>query len=124
MAGHRQGDQGRRARIAGSDGRARRRRRDGRPGGAGGVTDERYPAVVAAALRHVAPDADPGALDPDVDVRDQIDFDSMDFLNLVSALQDATGLEIPERDYPHLATTGGCVRYLREHAAGPPDRSP
>ena len=40
----------------------------------------------------------------------------MDFLNFVIALDEATGVEIPERDYAQLATLDGCVRYLEAHA--------
>jgi acyl carrier protein len=71
-------------------------------------------ALVAAALTRVTPRVDVAALDPDADLRDAADLDSMDFLNLVVAIHDATGLDIPERDYPHLATLAGFARYLDE----------
>jgi acyl carrier protein len=69
-------------------------------------------AMVAAALRRVAPRVDVATLDPRADLRDAADLDSMDFLNLVVAVHEATGLDIPERDYPHLATLSGFARYL------------
>jgi acyl carrier protein len=80
------------------------------------MSDPRPAEAVAAALRRVAPEVDPGVLVPGVELRDQIDFDSMDFLNFVAALQETAGVEIPERDYPRLATIDGCARYLAEHA--------
>jgi len=45
-------------------------------------------------------------------MQEALDLDSIDFLNLVIALHERTGLEIPEKDYPQLATLDGCVAYL------------
>jgi acyl carrier protein len=73
--------------------------------------------LVTAALRRVVPRVDIAALDPLADLRDAADLDSMDFLNLVTAIHEATGIDIPERDYPHLATLAGFARYLDERAA-------
>jgi len=70
--------------------------------------------VVIRALIEVAPDVDPGAIDPDADLAEQLDIDSMDFLNIVVAIHQQTGIEIPERDYPKLATLSDAVRYLAE----------
>jgi acyl carrier protein len=47
-----------------------------------------------------------------VNLRDQLDLDSMDVLNLVVALHGTLGVEIPEADYPRLATLDDCVEYL------------
>ena len=44
----------------------------------------------------------------------ELDLDSLDFLNFVSALQELTGLTIPEQDYPQLASVGGCLTYLEK----------
>ena len=54
---------------------------------------------------------------PDVDFRDQLDIDSMDFLNFVIALHASLGVDIPETDYPKLATLNGCVEYLAAQVA-------
>jgi acyl carrier protein len=75
-------------------------------------------SLVVAALRRIAPEVDADGLDPDVELRDQIDFDSMDFLNFVDELHEATGIEVPERDYPRIATVAGCARYLAERTPG------
>jgi acyl carrier protein len=74
-------------------------------------------ALVAAALARVAPRVDLAAIDPDADLRDAAELDSMDFLNLVIAVHEATGIDLPERDYPHLATFGGFAHYLDERAS-------
>jgi acyl carrier protein len=47
-----------------------------------------------------------------VSFRDQLDIDSMDFLNFVIAVHEALHVEIPEADYPKLITLNGCVAYL------------
>jgi acyl carrier protein len=68
--------------------------------------------LVRRALISVAPEAENQPLDPAADFRDQMDLDSMDFLNFVIALHEATGIDIPERDYPQLANLDGCTEYL------------
>ena len=60
----------------------------------------------------IAPEADPAAIAPAVPLRDQLDLDSFDFLNLVVALHRALEVEIPESDYAQLATLDGAVAYL------------
>jgi acyl carrier protein len=68
--------------------------------------------VVLRVLGDVAPEADPTSLRPDLAFRDQLDLDSMDMLNFVVGLHAALGVEIPEADYPKLATPDACVEYL------------
>jgi acyl carrier protein len=63
-------------------------------------------------LGEIAPEADPSQIKPDVSFRDQLDIDSMDFLNFVIALDKRFGVEVPETDYQKLATLDGCVEYL------------
>jgi acyl carrier protein len=75
-------------------------------------TPERLRQVVIDALAKVAPEADASTLDPKQGLRDQLDLDSMDFLNFVLALHAALGVDVPERDYPKLATLDSCVDYL------------
>jgi acyl carrier protein len=75
--------------------------------------------TVVESLRKVAPEADVGALDPTVEFRDQLDIDSMDFLTFVIGLHEATGIDIPERDYPKLSSLDGAVQYLSEKVPAP-----
>ena len=56
--------------------------------------------------------AEPDALDPDAPLRDQMDLDSMDLLNLVIRLNEVLGVEVPERDYPRLDSVSHAVAYL------------
>ncbi len=87
---------------------------------------ETYRQIVRTALGKVAPDVDAAALDPDLDLQDEAGLDSMDVLNLVVEVYEATGTEIPERDYPYLSTLGGFADYLaaRAGAAAEPPETP
>jgi acyl carrier protein len=76
------------------------------------VTRDELRATVLRVLGEIAPEADLAALHPDVGFRDQLDLDSMDMLNFVVGLHAAVGVDIPEADYPKLATLDGCVDYL------------
>lgn len=75
-------------------------------------TPEDIKSTVFQVLRDIAPEADPSTIKPDVGLRDQLDIDSMDFLNFIIGLHKALKVDIPEADYPKLATIDGCVQYL------------
>jgi acyl carrier protein len=66
-------------------------------------------------LYELRPEAARRTLPPDAELREELDLDSMDFLNFVIAVDAATGVEIPEADYGRLSTLNDCVRYI-EHA--------
>jgi acyl carrier protein len=68
--------------------------------------------VVLRALSRIAPEADLTALDPNEDLREQLDLDSVDFLNVMVALHEELGIEIPEADYAKVRTLAGCTAYL------------
>ncbi len=65
----------------------------------------------------IAPDEDLSDLDPSVRLRDQIELDSMDFLDIVMELRKLYGIQVPEQDYKELATLDSCVRYLHPKLA-------
>jgi acyl carrier protein len=73
---------------------------------------EQIRATVLEVLGQIAPEADPAAIDPRVNLRDQLDIDSMDFLNFLIALDKQLHVDIPERDYGQLNTLDACVEYL------------
>jgi acyl carrier protein len=73
--------------------------------------------VIRAALAGVAPDLEIDELEPEVLIRDQADFDSMDTLNFAIALSQALEIDIPEADYGRLASLGECRRYLATRIA-------
>jgi acyl carrier protein len=57
---------------------------------------------------------DQSKIDPGESLRDQLDIDSMDFLNFLIALHDAVEVDIPESDYPRLSTLRSTVEYLAQ----------
>jgi acyl carrier protein len=71
-------------------------------------------AVLVDELGRIAPEIDVTGLDPDADLREALDIDSMDFLNLVTALGERLQVNIPEIDYPNLAKFGNAVGYLAQ----------
>ena len=68
--------------------------------------------VMIRALSEVAPEIDPTKIDPQADLAEQLDIDSIDFLNVVVSVHEQTGIEIPERDYPKLTTLADAIAYL------------
>ena len=76
------------------------------------IVHEELGKTVQEEINNIAPEVDLATLDPAADLREAIDIDSMDFLNLVTALHHRTGIEIPEIDYPKLVTLSGIVAYL------------
>ena len=68
-------------------------------------------ALLARLLHGIAPEVDLDTIDPAAPLQEEAELDSMDFLNLVNALYE-TGIEIPERDYPRVATIDGFVDYV------------
>ncbi len=76
------------------------------------MTETQLRDVVLGALTAIAPDADLAGLDPDSDLVEQLDIDSMDFLNVIVRINEETGIEIPERDYGKLTTLNELVNYL------------
>ena len=74
--------------------------------------------IVREALSNVAPEVDLDAIDPAKNLRDQIDIDSVDFLNFVIGLHNELGIEIPDADVPKLGTLNGCVVYLQTRMEG------
>jgi len=66
-----------------------------------------------AALRTVAPEATPGEVAADEPLRDQVDLDSMDFLNFLIRLHERLGVDVPEADYEKLVTLNDFVAFLQ-----------
>lgn len=63
-------------------------------------------------LEDIAPDEDLGDLKDEVSFRDQLELDSMDFLDIVMELRKRHRVQIPEEDYPQLASMQSTVDYL------------
>ena len=76
------------------------------------MTEKQLREVVLRALTQIAPDIDPTEIDPDAEFVEQLDIDSMDFLNIIVAINEQTGIEIPERDYAKVSTLNDAIGYL------------
>ena len=76
------------------------------------MTKDEIRAGVLAALTAVVPELEADALAPDRPLRDELDIDSMDFLNFTIGLHQAFGVDIPEADHRKLATLQACVDYV------------
>jgi acyl carrier protein len=76
------------------------------------VNAEQARGHLEAVLGRIAPEADLADVPGDVDFREELDLDSMDFLSLVEGLKEATGVDIPENDYDKVETVDGLVAYL------------
>ena len=82
------------------------------------MSNDEIKAIVLRAISDIAPEADLAHLDPAVDVREQLDIDSMDSLNIMIGIHEATGVDIPEADYPLMNTLNACVAYLAKKLQG------
>ena len=79
-------------------------------------------AGVIGAVRAIAPEVEEGELDACRPLREQVDLDSMDWLNVIVGLHQRFGVDIPETDYARLTTLDAIVAYLAARlATGAPD---
>jgi acyl carrier protein len=81
------------------------------------LTEAELQATVLRLLGDIAPEADLTRLNPTISLRDQLDIDSMDFLNFVIALDKELHVAVPETEYAKIATLQGCVEYLAQKGA-------
>jgi acyl carrier protein len=64
-------------------------------------------------LRSIAPEVEPGDIEPSRPLRNQVDLDSMDWLNFLIGLHQRLGVNIPEADYARLVTLDNVLDYLQ-----------
>ena len=76
------------------------------------MTKDETKQVVLDIIADIAPDEDLSNVKPDVRLRDQLQLDSMDFLDIVMELRKRHGIEVPEADYVQLASLDSCAAYL------------
>ncbi len=68
--------------------------------------------IVLDTVRCVAPDGDVTGIVADRPLREQLEFDSMDWLNIVEGFDERLGIDVPEADYPLLDTLDDIVAYF------------
>ncbi|MEN8134151.1 MAG: acyl carrier protein [Thermodesulfobacteriota bacterium] len=76
------------------------------------MTRDQIKDVIVEIIQDIDEDADVKSISADLPLRDQLDLDSMDFLDIVMELRKRYQLQIPEADYPELASLTSCVNYL------------
>ena len=72
--------------------------------------------LVVDALHQIAPEVDAATLADDDPLHEVAGLDSLDFLQLAAAVAEQTGAEVPERDYPALASLRSCIAYVAARA--------
>jgi acyl carrier protein len=77
------------------------------------VSDDELKALILREVGNIAPETDLERVDPSSNLREQVDLDSMDMLNLLIAIHQATGVDIPEADYAKMASIDDAITYLR-----------
>lgn len=70
---------------------------------------------VLSVLTTIAPEVDPAEIHDEELLRDQVDLDSMDWLNFLLGIHNRLHVDIPEQDYASLRTLADVVRYIEEH---------
>ena len=76
------------------------------------MTKDECKKLVTEIIADIAPDEDLTNLKPELRLRDQLQLDSMDFLDIVMELRKCHGIEVPEADYIQLASLDSCAEYL------------
>jgi acyl carrier protein len=74
---------------------------------------------IFAVLRRIAPEADPAAIDAAADLRQELDIDSMDFLNFLVGIHESLGVDVPESDAPKLRSIDAIAAYLSARLPAP-----
>lgn len=88
------------------------------------MTDDEIKARVLEILGDIAPEADLTNIDPHTDFREQIDIDSMDYLNFVIQLDEKFAVGVPETDYPKFTSLDSCVERLSSLQGDPEPGDP
>lgn len=81
------------------------------------LTRDEVRTTIIDTLSAIAPEFDPAQIVPDRPLRDQVDLDSFDFLNVIIRLHEVLGIDIPESDYGELATLDSATDYLVRRSA-------
>ena len=77
------------------------------------MTRDQVRQAIIDILEDIAPDEDVSSIKDDAILREQIDLDSMDFLDIVMELRKRFNIEVPESDYQELASMDSCIQYLQ-----------
>jgi acyl carrier protein len=76
------------------------------------MNDDEIRRLVVRALLDVAPEVEAEKIDPRKSLREELDLDSVDFMNFVVAIHASLGVDVPESDYDQLSSLDDCVAYV------------
>ena len=76
------------------------------------MTKDDIKQIILNIIANIAPDEDLSNVKSEVPLREQLNLDSMDFLDIVMELRKKHNIEVPEVDYSHLASLHSCAEYL------------
>ena len=77
------------------------------------MNKEEVRQAVVDILEDIDPDEDVSSIKDDITLREQMDLDSMDFLDIVRELRKRFNIEVPESAYPELVSMASCIKYLQ-----------
>ena len=76
--------------------------------------------IVVEEIENIAPDVAPVSIRDDEDIREALDLDSMDIFNLIAALHQRLGIDIPDAEAARFVTIGGAARWLAANLPAEP----
>ena len=76
------------------------------------MTKDKIKQIVLDIIAEIAPDEDLSEVKPEIRLREQLDLDSMDFLDIVMELRKQHGIDVPEAEYRELESLDSCASYL------------
>ena len=82
------------------------------------MNDNDIRSGIVAAIQDVAPEVEADELVADRPLREQVDLDSMDWLNVIVGFHERFGVDIPEADYAKLTTIDAIAAYIVAARAG------
>lgn len=74
-----------------------------------------YKDTICNLILDIAPEADISELNPEEDLREELDLDSMDFMRLLESIEKSLGVSIPESDYKQVSTLHNMTQYISAH---------
>ena len=77
------------------------------------MTKEGIRQAIVDIIQEILPDEEMSGIDADKPLRDQLELDSMDFLDIVMELRKRYSVEVPEKDYMELNTLSSTITYLQ-----------
>lgn len=80
------------------------------------MTTDEAKTLIFDILEEIAPEVDTSEVDASIDLSEQLDLDSMDYLTWMLAINKRTGIDIPQRDVSKFLTIEGAAEYLVTHS--------